>query len=491
MLGSVGQLAVLPRWQVTPAIVKKARYSYSMKHRKSHRYFFALIIFMGGCIASPTQAIPKDEATIAYTETPVVITPTASSSKIPIPSGLILLSQCRENNCGTAIWLDNYDGEYWQFPFTGSELRLSHNHKLATFENNGDIWLIDLITRRSKNLTNTSDYSEKSVTWSPDDKSIAFLRSNDKSLTDIFIMDIASGEYANITNTPSKFERCLGYPQCSFGWWSQLPSFIFTGSGEPKKHELGEVLRGHCHTFGGECNTFPVKISLGDKTYTILDRINGVEHLPSLSPNGKFLAYDGGVLYNLETGEQKIIKLTDYGLTVESSNELDLSELVAPIWSPNGELIAWLGHTNSQGDIGLYVFDLAHDSGQLFTSYSPYFATLTLPAWQRWSSSQITWSPDGQWITLSDSEWGESGEKAFLWVISNDGRNKIKFDTGDYEMAPPVWSPDSKRLIFLQLFYGNTGLPPALQIIDVVDWKVSEIDTPENTSIYPIGWFNP
>jgi len=446
---------------------------------------------MGGCIASPTQAIPRNEATITSVETTVVVTPTASSSKIPFPSGLILLSQCRENNCGTAIWLDSYDSRYWQFPFTGGELRLSHNHKLATFENNSDIWLIDLSKRYSKNLTNTSDYSEKSATWSPDDKSIAFLSSDNKTLSDIFIMDIASGEHINITNTPSRYERCLGYPQCLFGWWSQLPSFILIGSSEPKQHQPGEVLRGHCHTFGGECNTFPVRVSLDGKTYTVLDKVNGVEHLPSLSPNGKILAYDGGVIYNLETDEQKTIFPSDYGLTVESSDEIGSPELVAPIWSPNGELIAWLGHTNGSGDIGLYVFDLVHGSGRLLTSHRPYFVTLTLPPWQRWTSSQITWSPDSNWITLSGSEWGEIGENAFLWVISNDGKNKIKFDTGDYEMVPPVWSPDSKKLIFLQLFYVNTGLPPTLQMIDVLDWKVSEIDTPENTLIYPIGWFSP
>ena len=463
-----------------------------IKLRNCYRYFFALTILLGSCIAPPTQTISENESTITSTKTAVVVaTPTALSSKIPLPSGLILLSQCRESSCGSSAWLDNYDGKYSQFPFTGSQLKLSHNHQLATFENDGDIWLIDLENGQSKNLTNTSDFYEKSVTWSPDDEAIAFLGSGDETLNDIFIMDIASGERVNITNTPIRYERCLDYPLCSFGWWSQQPTFIFTGSGESKQYQPGEVLRGHCHTFDGECNTFPVKISLADKTYTILDKINGVEHLPSLSPNGQILAYDGGVLYDLETGEQKIIYPSDYGLTVESSNELGSPELIAPTWSPNGELIAWLGHTNNQGDIGLYVFDLAHGSGQLFTSYSPYFATLTLPAWQRWSSSQITWSPDGQWITLSDSEWGESGENAFLWIFSNDRKTKIKLDTGDYDMASPIWSPDSKRVIFLQLFYLNSGLSPALQMVNVGDWKVSQIDTPENILIYPIGWFNP
>jgi Tol biopolymer transport system component len=385
----------------------------------------------------------------------------------------------------------DYDGEYWQFPFAGGELRLSHNNKLATFENNGDIWLIDFNKVSSKNLTNTSDYSEKSVTWSPDDKSIAFLGSDDKNLTDIFIMDIASGVYANITNTPSRYERCLGYPQCSFGWWLQFPSFIFAGSDEPKQHQPGEILRGHCHTSGGECNIFPVRVSLDGKAYTILDKIDGVEHLPSLSPNGKYLAYDGGIIYNLETDERKIIYPSDYGLTIESWDGVGSPELVAPIWSPGGELIAWLGHTNSAGDIGLYVFDLEHNSGKLLTSFEPYFVTLTLPPWQRWTSSQITWSPDSNWITLSGSEWDETGENAFLWIFSNDGKINIKFDTGDYEMVPPVWSPDSKKLIFLRLFYVNTGLPPTLQMIDILDWMVSEIDTPENTLIYPVGWFNP
>lgn len=463
------------------------------KLRNCHRYFFAVIVLLGGCITPPTQTLSKDEATITSTEIAVTATSATLSAAIPLPSGMILVSKCYEtnSNCDSSLWLDAHDGKYRQLPFSGSQLELSHSHQVATFEKNGDIWLINLKDGQSKNLTNTSDYYENSVTWSPDDKTIAFLGSNDKTLTDIFIMDIASGEHVNITNTPSRYERCLGYPSCSFGWWSQLPSFIFTGSGEPKQHQLGEVLRGQCHAFGGECNTFPVKISLNDKAYTILDKVNGVEHLPSLSPSGKFLAFDGGVLYDLEIDEKKFIRPTDYGLPIESSSELGFPQLVAPLWSPNGELIAWLGHTNNQGDIGLYVFDLVHGKGQLFTSYSPYFATLTLPAWQRWSNSQITWSPDNQWITLSDSEWEKSGENAFLWIFSSDGKTKIKLDTGDYEMVAPIWSPDSEKLIFVQLFYFNTGIPPTLQLFDVINWKASEIDTPENMLLYPIGWFNP
>src|SRR5215204_4878360 len=107
-----------------------------MKLRNSHRYFFALIILIGGCIASPTQTIPKNEATITSVEPTVEVTSTTISSKIHLPPGLILLSRCRENNCGTAIWLDAYDSLYWQIPFTGIDLkllRLSHNHQLATF----------------------------------------------------------------------------------------------------------------------------------------------------------------------------------------------------------------------------------------------------------------------------------------------------------------------------------------------------------------------
>ncbi|MCP4140175.1 MAG: hypothetical protein GY755_07785 [Chloroflexi bacterium] len=462
-----------------------------IKIHSHRRYFLIVFFFLSGCIPLPSKTIPHTEPTIENTKPVVVATPTSSNAKIPLPSGLILISKCTEINCGASIWIDNYDGKYWQFPFVGGGLRLSHNRKLAAFEKNGDIWLIDLISKRSKNLTNTPDFYEDSVTWSPDDNTIAFLGSRDRALDDVFMMDIVSGEQINITKTPSRYERCLGYSPCSFGWWSQEPSFIFTVSGEPEEVQLGIILKGHCHTYGGECSTFPIKISLDDKSYSILDEVNGVTHPPSLSPNGKILAYDGGVLYDLETDEQKVIYPSDYSLTVEASDDVGSPELVSPTWSPNGELIAWLGHTNAAGDIGLYVFDLEHNNGQLLTHHSPYYVTLTLPAWQRWSGNQITWSPDSQWITLSGTEWGEEGENAFLWIFSNDGKNKMKFNTGDYGMGTPVWSPDSKKLIFLELFYANTGRQPILQMISLVDWSVTEIETPEYLFIYPIGWFSP
>jgi Tol biopolymer transport system component len=466
----------------------------NIKYQRVWAWSLISIFLLIGCTNSKNPLSSNIISTPTITEIPLSVTPSQSAPITALPQGLILVQVCdgQEKPCPDSILFNDSNGNYRQFSFMGFNLNLAYDYKKGTFENDGDIWLLDLASGKSQNLTNTIDCYEHDVTWSPDNKSIAFLGCGGDSLDDIYLLDITSGKRTNITNTPDLYEICFSsnsYPlsNCSLGWWSQQPLFIVAGSGKLRQSQPGEIMQGHCHTYGGECYAFPTKISIDSKDYGILDKINGLEHQPALSPDGKLLAYDGGILYNLETDKQETIYPSEYSLHVESSNKSGDPQLVSPSWSPDGKQIAWIGHVNERGDNGLFVFDVSRHEGQILYTYSPNYVTLMLPAWKRWSGVGVTWSPDSQWITISDSEFPQG--KAFLCIFSRDGKTKVKFDKGDLDRGLPIWSPDSKKLIFVKRYFANSGIPQTIQMLEIRDWKVVQLNVPENS--YPIVWLQP
>jgi Tol biopolymer transport system component len=470
----------------------------NIKRQRAWVWSFILILLLIGCTNLKNPLSPKVISTPTNTEIPLSVTPSQSAQITALPQGLILVQVCNKQDkpCPDSVLFNDSNGNYRQFSFVGFNLNLAHDYKKSTFENAGDIWLFDLASGKSENLTNTIDCNEHDITWSPDSKSIAFLGCGGDYVDDIYLLDITSGKRTDITNTPDRYERCFSstsdpLSNCSLGWWSQQPSFIVAGSGKPKQSRPGEIMQGDCHTYGGECNAFPTKISINSKDYGILDQINGLEHQPALSPDGKLLAYDGGILYNLETDKQETIYPSKYGLHVEASNTSGDPQLVSPSWSPDGKQIAWIGHLNEHGDNGLFVFDISHHEGQILQTYRPSYVTLMLPAWQRWSNSSVRWSPDSQWLTLSDSEWDKqkSTYGAFLLVISRDGKTKVKFDAGNYIYGSPIWSPDSTKIVFSQNYFATSGFPEKIKILEINDWQVKQLNVPKDT--YPVAWFKP
>jgi Tol biopolymer transport system component len=468
------------------------------------------------------------ESTVAPTETaiPTVIpsptqtalsSPTATVLSVPmsqsdlltsVPKGLIIIQGCYRTSdidtgpCPNSVWLYDKFGSSKRLPFpeSGWEFDLSHDYKRGVYEAGGDIWLLDFSTGENKNITNTVDCYEENPTWSPDDTNVAFLGCKVDSPRDVFILDITSRKVMNVTNTQDRYETCFltnmypPYADCKLAWWSQQPKLIFAGSGKPKTPQLGEALRGHCHTFGGECFLYPTEITIDGSSYKILNELSGLEHEPALSPDGKLLAYDGGNLFNLETGEQEVIFPSAYGLGVEASDKAGNPQLVMPKWSPDGKQIAWIGHLNNHGDNGVYVFNISSHEGQILHTYSPYYATLTLPAWQRWSNAVITWSPDSQWVTLSDSEYNEKSnnpitkENTFLWLFSRDGNIKVRIDNCVLNIGVPIWSTDSQKVVFSRRCIAN-GVPQTIQMFDINTLELRQIDAPGNS--YPMGWLQP
>lgn len=137
-----------------------------------------------------------------------------------------------------------------------------------------------------------------------------------------------------------------------------------------------------------------------------------------------------------------------------------------PIWSPDGELIAFISNHSPDPD-------LDHNADDLFiiSASGEQLRKISTPEGQK---SKPSYSPDGNWIAY----FGQDGKNKWyknqgLWIVPADGSKEAmnltdKFDlhvdpmtindTGSPEIMPPTWSKDGKLLFFPVVRHGSTNL---------------------------------
>ena len=157
---------------------------------------------------------------------------------------------------------------------------------------------------------------------------------------------------------------------------------------------------------------------------------------PSIGPGtdgkGEIILQNGADLYlvNLETGAKTIVEITIPGdRPAIRKRSVDVSEFIqAGDISPNGKRAV----VEARGDI----WTLPAKNG------SPRNLTRTAGVAERMPS----WSPDGRWLAYFSDATGEYE----LYVTQSDGRGETKqlTDDGKAWRYNPVWSPNSKHIVF-------------------------------------------
>jgi hypothetical protein len=240
--------------------------------------------------------------------------------------------------------------------------------------------------------------------WQPQllsDDPTAVLEPNGRRLLtvregDVWLTDLNSGETTNLTNTPQT--EC--YPQ----WWPGQPDKIFLGM-EP----------GTDGRFLAQLDLTTNKISLlalvheGQKSSTPL----------AAAPNGISFAFD------LETQEAWVHMTSEttqfdpyaYGLP----ETLELRAIGAPAWSPDSQKLAWvmvLADTTAPDEppaVVLGVFNLAQRQAQLLHPYGDILAR------DGWFTPPV-WSPDGQWLAYEVLSMDQATQG--LWVLAANGSSE-------------------------------------------------------------------
>lgn len=271
------------------------------------------------------------------------------------------------------------------------------------------IILFSFETGEIRNLTTSPDqyWSDSTPAFSPDSKSIAFVRQNTPITGDIYVVPVTGGEphritYDNARHTFSNAE------DGGVAWTVDGKEIIFasTRGGTPSLWRVG--------ISGGE----PERLSVGgDNTF-----------YPSISLRGNRLTYtqmSGGTpIYRVEVPTAK----SQHGQPIKliASTRDDQS----PRYSPDGKKIAF--HSDRSGNLEIWMCD---SEGQNLTQ---------LTFFDKGQAGTPEWSPDGSQITFDYRADG----RADVYVVNVAGGVPRRLTTETSDDSLPSWSRDGKYIYF-------------------------------------------
>jgi Tol biopolymer transport system component len=159
---------------------------------------------------------------------------------------------------------------------------------------------------------------------------------------------------------------------------------------------------------------------------------------PIWSPDGNHIAFFSRSSQN--AGWDMYVMNSDGTNQVRLTNSIENG--FGPAWSPDGRKIAFISNRDdSEGNYDIYIMNLDGTEPARLT-HSP-------GRYQYYS-----WSPDGQKIVFS------AILKPFRWdiyVVNADGSNLINLTDSPQDDINPIWSPNGKKIIFTS-YINSRGL---------------------------------
>jgi len=223
-------------------------------------------------------------------------------------------------------------------------------------------------------------------------------------------------------------------------------------------------------------NPPPSEVTQPVASFSRITQQPGVEYEPSLSPDGRHVAYVSDA-----EGEDDI-----YLLRVGGRNPVNLTKGSgatnrAPTFSPDGEQIAF---SSDRDGGGIFVMGATGESARRLTDFG----------------FNPAWSPDGERIVFATEGHSDPyGRTAMseLWVLELAGGEPKKLTEGD--AVQPTWSPDGQRIAFWGLrdfdaggsqreigtLHAEGGEPVWVTDDPAVDW--SPVWSPDSGSLYYIS----
>ncbi len=244
-------------------------------------------------------------------------------------------------------------------------------------------------------ITNTSDESELSASWSPDGKQIVYESRSPTRTSYLYVMDIETGERTMIL----KSNRYAGDPD-----WTEAGIVYFEGRckiedcSSDMQEMTTEIYVIQPDGSGRTALTFTLHRALG----------------PSWSPDFAQIVYSYGTSYSL------------YLMNADGSDQEALvaipGDSLDPVWSPDGEWIVFSSNRHDRRDL----YMVRPDGTDL--------TRLTDDPHHDWFPA---WSPDGRYIVFTTERYGEA-ELCLLEVASGEVTRLTDSPLND---KMPDWSP--------------------------------------------------
>jgi Tol biopolymer transport system component len=234
-------------------------------------------------------------------------------------------------------------------------------------------------------------------------------------------------------------------------------------------------------------------------SFTQITSQSGLEWFPTLSPDGKWVAYGGDGSDGRDIFLQSTTGQTPINLTPDSSDDDD-----QPAFSPDGERIAF---RSSRDGGGIFVMGRTGEAVRRLTrdGFKPAWSpdgkeiafttenadldpqnTLGLSALRvvnvtSGSQRQVgnvdavlpSWSPHGQRIAYTTRGAIAGSTRLDVWTVDPAGKNPIAVTTDGAPNWNPVWAPDGSQLYFVSGRGGPINL-----------WRVP-IDEPSGKTLGP------
>ena len=301
-------------------------------------------------------------------------------------------------------------------------------------DGNSEIYMINPDGSNPTNLTDNAA-SDASACWSPDGTKIAFVSDRDGN-AEIYVMNADGSGATNLTQHPDYDNLPVWSPTGThIAFQSDRDSTIPTLGVEPKL-----ILPGY---------NVEVYVMNADGTgQTNVSNAPGWDGYPTWSPDGDRIAFES------DRDDTELI-LLDYDLMIDGLGheiyavDIDGTDLVdltnspeddaRPIWSPDGDKIAFV--SDRDGNAEIYTMNV-DGSGQARLTSNPAYDTYP------------SWSPDGDWITFHSDRDGNTE----IYKIGRDGASSTRLTTSSDWDWGPSWSPDGSEIVFQSSRDGNAEI---------------------------------
>lgn len=180
--------------------------------------------------------------------------------------------------------------------------------------------------------------------------------------------------------------------------------------------------------FGARGDIFSVPAQHGD-TRDLTQTSGYAERMPEYSPNGKYIAY-----WSDQTGEYELtLRNVDGTGTPQTLTSFKNGYRYNLYWSPDNKKIAYV---NNKMEMQIYNLD-THKVTTIDKGQWLYSGAL--------GSYRFSWSPDSQWLAYYKG-LDNRHDAIFLYNTKTD--HKTQLTSGFYSDSDPVFGPDGKYLYF-------------------------------------------